>query len=59
MPQELTYVQQRDRKNLEEIRAFLMKLPTSCTFFIQSIEETTTTLTRLGYVRDLQLFSAS
>ena len=56
MPQELTYVQQRDRKNLEEIRAFLMKLPTSCTFFIQSIEETTTTLTRLGYVRDLQLF---
>lgn len=56
MAQELTYVQLRDRKNLAEIHSFLMKLPSSCTFFIQSIEETTTTLTRLGYVRDLQLF---
>ena len=53
---ELTYVQQRDRKNLAQIREFLLKLPASCTFFIQSIEENTTTLTRLGYVRDLTLF---
>lgn len=53
---ELTYVQQRDRKNLTQIREMLLSLPSSCTFFIQSIEEVTTTLTRLAYVRDLQLF---
>lgn len=53
---ELTYVQQRDRRNLAQIRELLVNLPSSCTFFIQSIEETTTTLTRLAYARDLQLF---
>jgi len=56
MAKELTYAQQRDRKNLEAIRTFLLKLPECCTYFIRSIEETSTSLTRLAYVRDLRLF---
>ena len=53
---ELTYVENRSRDCVLLIRQVLQELPECCTYFIRSIEETTTPLTRLAYVRDLKLF---
>jgi len=52
----ITYVQNRDRGNLILIRQLLRELPSNCVDFIRAIEPTTTTLTRLAYLRDLKLF---
>ena len=52
----MTYTQNRDRKNLVLIRELLRELPANCVDFIRAIEPTTTTLTRLAYLRDLRLF---
>ena len=56
MPKDLTYVESRSRNCIHLIRQTLQELPACCTYFIRSIEETTTPLTRLAYVRDLKLF---
>lgn len=57
MPQEnLTYAQTSARTQLELIRIILRELPEACGDFIRGIEQTTSTLTRLAYARDLRLF---
>ena len=52
----MTYTQNRDRNNLLLIRELLRELPANCIDFMRAIEPTTTTLTRLAYLRDLKLF---
>lgn len=52
----LRYTENRDRSNLVQIRALLRELPSNCVDFVRAIEPTTTTLTRLAYLRDLKLF---
>ena len=51
-----TYTENRDRNNLILIRGLLRELPANCVDFMRAIEPTTTTLTRLAYLRDLRLF---
>lgn len=56
MPSDISYAEQRSRDHLVLIRNSLKELPDCCSEFIRAIEPTTTTLTRLAYVRDLRLF---
>ena len=56
MPKTKTYFEQRDNDNILKIRSQLIELPPCCADFIRNIEPNTTTLTRLGYLRDLKLF---
>ena len=56
MAKEISYFEKRDNENILHIRKMLMQLPPNCADYIRSIETETSTLTRLGYVRDLQLF---
>ena len=51
-----TYRAEIDERRMERIRALLLELPRSCADFIRSIGTTTSTLTRLAYVIDLQTF---
>lgn len=52
-----TYFSQRDVNNNAKINEILDEfLPEYCQEYILGISDTTTTLTRLGYVRDLKLF---
>lgn len=56
MPDEISYAEQCSREHLQLIRSSLKELPDCCSEFIRAIEPTTTSLTRLAYVRDLKLF---
>lgn len=56
MPSETSYRDQMQTRNILLTRAALSALPKACGQFIRSIESTTTSLTRLGYARDLRLF---
>jgi len=51
-----TYFEERDNKNIEDIRLMLTSLPDFCSHFIRGIEPRTTSLTRLGYLRDIKIF---
>lgn len=51
-----TYFEERDIKNIEKIRLLLTSMPFFCSQFMLSIEARTTTLTRLGYLRDIKTF---
>lgn len=53
---EISFAEQRARDHLVLIRTALKELPECCSDFIRAIEETTTPLTRLAYVRDIRLF---
>lgn len=50
------YFKTRDENNILAIRKLRKELPTFCNQFFMGIEQTTTTLTRLGYARDLKIF---
>ena len=56
MPRNKTYFEQRDNDNILKMREMLIELPPRCADFMRNIEANTTTLTRLGYLRDLRLF---
>lgn len=56
MASELSFTEQRTRDHLIQIRSMLKELPDCCSDFIRAIEPTTTSLTRLAYVRDIRLF---
>ena len=47
------YFEQRDEDNILKVRALLKELPPFCEEFFMGIEAYTSTLTRLGYARDL------
>ncbi len=53
---EVDYFRKRDEDNIKKIREIIAKLPKFCDTFFIGIENQTTTLTRLGYARDLKLF---
>ena len=50
------YFIQRDEDNILKIREIRKELPSFCGDFFRGVEQNTTTLTRLGYARDLKLF---
>lgn len=50
------YFNDRDRNNIRRLRELRDKLPEFCEEFFVGIEPTTTTLTRLNYAYDLQIF---
>ena len=50
------YFEQRDEDNILKVRALLKELPPFCEEFFMGIEAYTSTLTRLGYARDLKIF---
>lgn len=50
------YFRQRDEENILKIRELRLELPAFCSQFFMGIENQTTTLTRLGYARDLKIF---
>ena len=50
------YFRQRDGENIFKIRELLLELPPFCSEFFIGVENQTTTLTRLGYARDLKIF---
>ncbi len=56
MANELSFAEQRSRDHLLLIRSILKELPECCSDYVRMIESTTTTLTRLAYVRDIRLF---
>lgn len=51
-----SYFVQRDEDNILKIRQLLKELPPFCEEFFIGIEQYTSTLTRLGYARDLKTF---
>lgn len=51
-----TYFEEREIKNINDIRLMLTTLPDYCSYFIRAIEPRTTSLTRLGYLRDIRIF---
>ena len=53
---QISYRERLDAERMEHIRVLLLELPRSCTDFIRGIGTTTSTLTRLAYVIDLQTF---
>ena len=50
------YHKERDMKNQEEIREYLSSLPSFVSDYFLSIQTRTTTLTRLGYAKDIHTF---
>lgn len=50
------YFESRDKKTVEKTRQLLKTLPDYVTEFLVGIQMRTTTLTRLGYVRDIKTF---
>jgi len=50
------YFVDRDYQNLDKINILLKTLPPFCTEFVRGIEQRTSVLTRLGYLRDIKLF---
>lgn len=53
---QITYQEQLNADRTEKIRAMLRALPASCSDFINSINMTTSVLTRMAYTIDLQTF---
>jgi len=53
---EQNYFIQRDEDNILKIREIRKELPLFCGDFFRGIEQYTSTLTRLGYARDLKIF---
>lgn len=53
---EKTFLEIRDIKNIEKTNNILKMLPDFCSSFFSSIQNTTSTLTRLNYAHDLKLF---
>ncbi len=51
-----SYFAVRDYKNLEKINQILTELPDLCLEFVRGIEQTTSVLTRLGYISDIKKF---
>lgn len=54
--EKMSYFQQRDVKNEQQLRIILQELPVFCEDFFLGIEPRTTPLTRLGYAQDLKRF---
>lgn len=54
--EKMSYFQQRDVKNEQQLRNILQELPMFCEDFFLGIEPRTTPLTRLGYAQDLKRF---
>lgn len=52
----IDYFTQRDEENILKIRELRLSLPFFCSEFLMGIEQNTSSLTRLGYARDLKLF---
>ena len=50
------YFTQRDEDNILKIKELRKVLPPFCSDFFRGIEQNSTTLTRLGYARDLKIF---
>lgn len=50
------YFKERNRKNLQKIKALMADLPVFCYEFFIGIENRTTPLTRLNYAYDLRIF---
>ena len=50
------YFVQRDEDNILKIRQLIEELPSFCDEFFLGIEAYTSSLTRLGYARDLKIF---
>lgn len=50
------YFTQRDEENILKLRELRMSLPFFCSEFFMGIEQNTSSLTRLGYARDIKLF---
>ena len=50
------YFEERNKKNIMQIRKLCDNLPTMIREFDMGIQQRTSTLTRLGYVRDLKIF---
>lgn len=50
------YFTQRDEENILKLREIRMTLPFFCSEFFIGIEQNTSSLTRLGYARDIKLF---
>lgn len=54
--EKLSYFQQRDIKNNQQLQKLLKELPLFCDEFFTGIESKTTPLTRVGYAQDLKRF---
>ena len=52
----LSYYESRDVKNMEKIGSYLQTLPEYCFDFFTGIENNTSTLTRVNYAMDLNVF---
>jgi integrase/recombinase XerC len=53
---ERTYYQEKDMKNIETIRRICADLPDYVSRFQRGISQTTSTLSRVGYARDIKAF---
>lgn len=56
MDNKSNYFLKRDEENIFKIRELRLELPSFCGQFFMGIENQTTSLTRLGYARDLKIF---
>jgi len=56
MQTELKYYNEQDNINVMRIRKILAELPKFCKKYFRSIEQTTSTRTRLGYAYDIKTF---
>lgn len=54
--EKMSYFQERNVKNNQQIRDIKHKLPDFCSEFFMGIEDSTTPLTRLAYAHDLKCF---
>lgn len=54
---DITYHEQEEQHNLDLIRNVCNDLPDYVKRFVRGVQQTTSPRTRLGYVRDIKIFS--